>query len=201
MNEPGFRNDKKRATTISKDTADLKEEVDIWEGLMSRAEDLYNLTRELDEAKDYSLKEELERKFKQLDREFSKAEASALLAGEHDRANAVMSIHAGAGGTDAQDWAEMLLRMYMRYAEKKKWDVNLVDKSEGSEAGIKSVVFEVTGKNAYGLLKSEAGVHRLVRISPFDAEKMRHTSFAMVEVMPEMEELEIEVNEDRKSVV
>ena len=119
-----------------------------------------------------------------------------LLNGEHDHRNAIIAIHAGAGGTEAQDWAEMIKRMLLRYCEKQGWKTELVDESHGSEAGIKSCIFEVSGPSAYGYLKSENGVHRLVRISPFDAEKMRHTSFALVEVMPELDDdIELEIDE------
>jgi peptide chain release factor 2 len=110
-----------------------------------------------------------------------------LLDGKHDKSSAIVAVHAGSGGTEAQDWAEMLLRMVMRYSEKKDWNVILLDESRGQEAGIKSATLRVDGRYAYGHLKSEHGTHRLVRISPFDAEKMRHTSFALIEVIPEIE--------------
>lgn len=122
-----------------------------------------------------------------------------FLTGPYDQNNAILSFHAGAGGTDAQDWTEMLLRMYQRFAEKKKWRVFLIDQSAGSEAGIKSATLEIIGPYAYGFLKSEAGVHRLVRISPFDAEKMRHTSFALVEVLPEIDK-DIKIEIDPKDI-
>lgn len=118
-----------------------------------------------------------------------------FLSGEYDKNNAILSLHTGAGGTDACDWTEMLLRMYQRFAEKKKWKVFLIDYSKGNEAGIKSATLEIVGPYAYGFLKSEAGVHRLVRISPFDAEKMRHTSFALVDVLPEIPEPKIEIKD------
>jgi peptide chain release factor 2 len=118
-----------------------------------------------------------------------------FLIGPYDKNNAILSLHAGAGGTDAQDWTEMLLRMYQRFAEKKKWRVFLIDESRGGEAGIKSAILEIIGPYVYGFLKGEAGVHRLVRISPFDAEKMRHTSFALVNVLPEIPDPKIEIKE------
>jgi len=118
-----------------------------------------------------------------------------LLASEYDKNNAILSFHAGAGGTDAQDWTEMLLRMYQRFAEKKKWRVFLIDESPGTEAGIKSATLEIVGPYAYGFLRAEAGVHRLVRISPFDAEKMRHTSFALVDVLPEIPNPKMEIKD------
>lgn len=118
-----------------------------------------------------------------------------LLTSRYDKNNAILSFHAGAGGTDAQDWTEMLLRMYQRFAEKKKWKVFLIDESRGGEAGVKSATLEIIGPYAYGFLKAEAGVHRLVRISPFDAEKMRHTSFALVDVLPEIPNPKIEIKD------
>jgi len=124
---------------------------------------------------------------------------AVLLNGENDHRNAIISIHAGAGGTEAQDWAEMIKRMLLRYCEKQNWKTEMIDEHKGSEAGIKSCMFEVKGASAYGYLKSENGVHRLVRISPFDAEKMRHTSFAMAEVLPELDE-DIDVELDEKDL-
>lgn len=121
--------------------------------------------------------------------EISALEDETLYSGEYDASDVAISVHAGAGGTEAQDWAEMVMRMLMRFAEKKDFTVKILDTSYGEEAGIKSATFEVSGENAYGNLKSEAGVHRLVRISPYDADKARHTSFALVEVVPELEEI------------
>ena len=141
-------------------------------------------------------KSDLEKKNKYLEKKYNELEFFVLLSGEYDKNNAILAIHAGAGGVDAQDWAEMLLRMFLRYCEKKGFKINIVDKSVGNEAGLKSAVVEVVGKYAYGFLKSEAGVHRLVRISPFDAEKMRHTSFALAEVLPELEDVEVVLKDD-----
>lgn len=128
--------------------------------------------------------------------EFKELEKETLYRGEYDHMGAILSVHAGAGGTEAQDWAEMLMRMYVRFAEKKDYQAEIIDKSDGEEAGIKSAELKIDGLNAYGNLKSEAGVHRLVRISPFDADKARHTSFALVEVIPEFEETgDVEIDE------
>jgi len=117
-----------------------------------------------------------------------------FLNARYDKNNAILSIYAGAGGDDAQDWAEILLRMYLRFCKKRNWETKIIDKSSGQKAGIKSVTIEVEGEYAYGFLKGESGVHRLVRISPFDAEKMRHTSFALVQVLPEIEDVKVEIN-------
>ncbi|MDD4895925.1 MAG: peptide chain release factor 2, partial [Atribacterota bacterium] len=127
-------------------------------------------------------------KIQDLEKDVSHQERSLLFSGEYDKNNAILSIHSGAGGTESQDWAEMLLRMYLRWAEKNNFKSEIIDLMPGDEAGIKSVTFTVSGRNAFGLLKSEKGIHRLVRISPFDANKRRHTSFASVEVIPEVEE-------------
>jgi len=127
-----------------------------------------------------------EQSFQKLLERFEQLEFTTLMDGEHDVSDAIVAIHAGAGGTDAQDWAEMLLRMYFRYAEFKTWKVKLLDESRGGEAGIKSAVFSVQGRYAYGHFKAEAGVHRLVRLSPFNADQLRQTSFALVEVLPEL---------------
>jgi peptide chain release factor 2 len=127
-------------------------------------------------------------------------ESEVLFTGAHDNSSAFLAIHAGAGGTEAQDWAEMLLRMYLRYAEKKSYQATILDRSDGEEAGIKSATVMITGWRAFGKLKSENGVHRLVRISPFDADKARHTSFALVEVVPEIEKSELVINPDELKI-
>lgn len=154
----------------------------------------------LAEAQDATLADELEAQHTDLTRRFEEFEFIALLSEKYDESNAILALHAGAGGVDAQDWTEMLLRMYLRFAEKQGWQTKVLDESRGEEAGVKSVTVHVQGRYAYGYLKSEAGVHRLVRISPFDAEKMRHTSFALCEVLPELEELDEEIPIDEKDL-
>jgi peptide chain release factor 2 len=142
--------------------------------------------------------EDLESKFIDLEKKFAQMEFAVLFNGPYDQGNAILSIHAGTGGVDAMDWAGMLLRMYLRFAERHGFAAKIIDETPGAEAGIKSAVLEVSGRYAYGWLRSENGVHRLVRISPYDAEKMRHTSFALVEVLPETEESDkkIELKDD-----
>lgn len=155
-------------------------------------QDLWLLS--LDE-EDESLEKEITREISRLGKDLEDLRLEVLLSGPYDRANAIMTLHAGAGGTDAQDWVEMLLRMYSRWAEKKGFQVEITDVQAGEEAGLKSATMIVSGNNAYGYLRSERGVHRLVRISPFDASGRRHTSFAAVEVLPEMEdEIEIQID-------
>ena len=187
MNQPGFWTDQGRAKWISQQVADLKEEVATWQNIESETAMLLDLARE-DE--DISLETEIQDRYYDLSRQFSRLELATLLSGKYDNHNAVLSIYAGAGGDDAQDWASMLLRMYLRFLEKKNWQATILDQSKGGEAGIKPINLQIRGKNAYGLLKSESGVHRLVRLSPFDADKARHTSFVMVEVVPEIEQSE-----------
>ncbi len=184
MNAPDFWSKPANAQAVSQDYQDIKTEVDKWDELGRRAGDLLELARSGDE----SLATELAKQTAELEKQYSDYEFALLLNGPYDANNAIVAIHAGTGGTEAQDWAEMLLRMLLRFGEKMKWKTRVIDESRGSEAGYKSVIFEVKGRYAYGYLKSEHGVHRLVRISPFDAEKMRHTSFALVEVLPELDE-------------
>ncbi len=184
MNEPNFWSDQKKAQTISQDYQDIKTEVDKWAELEKKVIDLIELSK----TEDSSLKTELETETEKLEKQFTAYEFSLLLNGPYDKNNAIIAIHAGSGGTEAQDWSAMLLRMLLRFAEQQGWKTHIVDESRGAEAGYKSITFEVTGRNSYGYLKSEHGVHRLVRISPFDAEKMRHTSFAQIEVLPEIPE-------------
>lgn len=191
---PDFWSDQERARRESQMLSDLKKEYGQWADLRTELMDLHELALVAEQENDASLESDLEKRLQDLSLRYAQMEFAMLLGGDHDASNAVMSIHAGAGGTDAQDWAEMLMRMYFRYAEKKEWKVRLVDESRGTEAGIKSATFFVEGRYAYGYLKGEAGVHRLVRLSPFNADALRQTSFALVEVLPEFDEtIDIEI--------
>ena len=190
MNRPDFWSNPENAQNISQDYQDIKSEVEKWHALEKKVQDLI----ELSESGDPSLAPEIDKQTTELEKQFSDYEFFLLLNGPYDKNGAIIAIHAGSGGTEAQDWAEMLLRMLLRFCEKQGWKVRIIDESRGQEAGYKSVMFEVKGRYAFGYLKSEHGVHRLVRISPFDAEKMRHTSFANVEVLPELsEEIKVEL--------
>jgi peptide chain release factor 2 len=194
---PDFWSDQERANNEMQKLSDLKNEYQTWNNFKTELENLKELIDMAEAEKDESVITEAELKITELESVFAKMEFAMLLSSPHDASNAVMSIHAGAGGTDAQDWAEMLMRMYFRYAETKGWRVKLVDESRGGEAGIKSVTFFVQGRHAYGHLKCEAGVHRLVRQSPFNADALRQTSFALVEVIPELDDkVEIEIKPD-----
>lgn len=186
---PDFWKNPERAKEVSQKLNDLKEEADIWEKLKKEAEDVLDLARLDEKDQTVTLREELEKKYDELEARFKKLEFAILFSGPYDRRNAILGVHAGTGGTEAQDWAQMLLRMYLRFSEKRGWGTGIIDETRGGEAGIKSVTIRVSGRMAYGWLRSESGVHRLVRISPFDAEKMRHTSFALVEVLPEIEDV------------
>ena len=173
-----------------------KQELATFTALEQEAQDLLALAAE----GDATLAEELEKDYAEISKRFEAFELLSLLADPYDERNAIVALHAGAGGVDAQDWTGILLRMYLRFAEQQGWHTRIVDESHGDEAGVKSVTLEVSGRYAYGYLKAEAGVHRLVRISPFDAEQMRHTSFALCEVVPELEELDAEVPIDEKDL-
>jgi peptide chain release factor 2 len=168
--------------------AALKEEVERWDSLSGRVKDTLTLIQMAAEEGDEAALEELAAEAKQIEADWRKREFELMLSGKHDRDNAILSIHAGAGGTEAQDWAQMLLRMYTRWAEDHGYETELLDMLEGEEAGIKTATMSIKGPYAYGYLRSERGVHRLVRLSPFDAANRRHTSFALVEVMPEIEQ-------------
>lgn len=187
MGQAGFWDDRAAAEMASRHLAELKEDVAIWERVQAQAADLSHLVEDADAE---SIRKDIEQQLTGLEKEMRELEFRILLGEKHDERNAIVAVHAGTGGTDAQDWAEMLLRMLLRFSEQKGWTTRLIDESKGAEAGIKSATFEVTGRFAFGYLKSEAGVHRLVRISPFDAEKMRHTAFALVEIIPEFDEAE-----------
>jgi peptide chain release factor 2 len=176
-----------------KKLSSLREEVHNWEKLQQRIADLLDLAK----MEDASLLPEIEQEVDDLRKILEQKELNTLLSGPYDQGNALLAIHAGAGGTDSQDWAAMLQRMYLRWAERSGYATEILDMTEGEEAGIKSVTIAVNGKYAYGYLKSEKGVHRLVRLSPFDAAHRRHTSFALVEVLPEIEDdEEIVINPD-----
>ena len=180
MGEPGFWDDQQRAAGLSAEHARLTRRLERYEGLAGEVADL----EELVELADDGELDELETALAPLHRQLERLEEDALFRGEYDGGDAVVTIHAGTGGTDAQDWAEMLLRMYLRWAGDRGFEAELVEASPGEEAGLKSATFTAAGENAYGILKAERGVHRLVRLSPFDQAHRRHTSFAQVIVSP-----------------
>lgn len=175
----------------------LKEVVATWRNLEKRVVDLSTLVDISIAEKDRSLAEEIPQELESIEHRLEELEFELQLGGEYDRRGAMLAIHAGAGGTESQDWVQMLLRMYLRWAEKHGYESEIIESSPGEEAGIKSVLIEIKGDYAYGYLKGERGVHRLVRISPFDASHSRHTSFALVEVMPVVESnVDININPD-----
>ncbi len=188
INKPDFWNNHKKAVIISREKEELEKEVKIWDDILHKVRELEELVAIGKQEQDDSIKEEAYRRYKELKAEFKKQEFLILFDGKYDKNNSIISIHAGTGGVDAQDWAQMLERMIIKFSEKKGWKVEILDRNMGSEAGIKNVTLKISGRWSYGYLKSENGVHRLVRISPFDAESMRHTSFALVEVIPELPE-------------
>lgn len=188
MNKPDFWQDQQRAVTISKQAEELSQEIREWEEMKKEVTELEELVAVAAQEGDTSLEAEARAQYETLLKKFEGLEFYVMFSGKYDEADAILSVHAGTGGVDAQDWAAMLLRMFLRLAEKMGWRAELVDRTAGNEAGIKSATLRVTGRYAYGYLQSESGVHRLVRISPFDAEAMRHTSFALVEVIPELPE-------------
>lgn len=192
MAKPNFWNDSTSAQRTIKTANVLREEVESWKKFKGRIKD----SIELAQLDDESMRSELEAEVENIEAELDKRSFTAMLSGRYDAENALLAIHAGAGGTDSQDWAEMLERMYLRWAETRGFATEILDKTEGEEAGIKSVTIAVDGRYAFGYLRSEKGVHRLVRLSPFDANHRRHTSFALVEVLPQiaMDDPEIEIS-------
>ena len=196
MQSPTFWQEQGRANALSKELKDLQNGIKDYQKITQEMEEL-NILFELNYQENKAeIWQEIVSKIKRLEEEVNSQERSILFSGRYDKYNAIVSIHPGAGGTESQDWAEMLLRMYLRWAEKHNLKTKIVDFMHGDEAGIKNVTFTVSGKNAYGFLKSEKGIHRLVRISPFDANKRRHTSFASVEVIPEIDdEIEVDIND------
>lgn len=196
----GFWDDQKNSGEILKQISAKKAKLELAENIRGRYEDLLTLIEMGDEEEDLSLLPEINDGITEFESKLSEATLSTLLTGEYDGKNALLTFHAGAGGTEAQDWAEMLVRMYTRWGERHGFKVKMLDFLDGEEAGLKSAVLQVEGINAYGYLKCETGVHRLVRISPFDSSGRRHTSFASLEVMPEIDDdVEIDIRpEDLK---
>ena len=179
------------------DLSNLKTEVERWQTLGKRAGDALELLDLAEADEDLTLATQIEGEANEIESELGRHEFQLLLSGPHDRDAAILSLHAGAGGTDAQDFVQMLLRMYLRWAEQQGYKTEILDSLRGQEAGFKSVTISVTGTYAYGYLKAERGVHRLVRLSPFDEAHRRHTSFVLVEVMPEIsDDIEVEINSD-----
>ncbi len=192
IERPDFWNDTSAAQRTMKAAASLRDEVESWKGFQAHLHDLAELAGMGDE----SLRPELEQEISSLEADLEHRSFVTMLSGSYDADDALLAIHAGAGGTDSQDWASMLERMYIRWAESRGYRTEILERTEGEEAGIKSVTIAVDGKYAYGYLRSEKGVHRLVRLSPFDAAHRRHTSFALVEVLPQvaMDDAEIEIS-------
>ncbi|MGQ9907674.1 MAG: peptide chain release factor 2 [Candidatus Flexifilum sp.] len=189
---PDFWSNPETAQKVMQQIARLRSEVEHWNTLLAELQD----AAELAQLEDPSLADELTAETERLRAEVERMALQTMLSGEYDNSNAILAIHAGAGGTDSQDWAEMLERMYLRWAEQNGFKVEIIERMEGEEAGIKSVTMNIQGDYAYGYLQSEQGVHRLVRLSPFDAAKRRHTSFCKVELWPDIQgEIEVEIND------
>jgi peptide chain release factor 2 len=196
MSEPGFWDDQDRARAVTIEVNSLKDWIGPWDAARAKATELLELAElaHAEEEVDPALRSEIEAESEALEREIGQLELKNMLRGKEDHRDALVTIHPGAGGTESQDWAEMLMRMYHRWAESHDYEVEVLNLMPGEEAGIKSATLEVRGRFAYGYLKAEKGVHRLVRISPFDAQSRRHTSFASVFVYPVVDdEIEIEI--------
>lgn len=194
MAAPDFWSDQKAAALVSRQAADVRKEIESFEAMSKELKDLAEYV-EVAEGEGEVIGVEVTDKLSQMLKQMDELEFRKLLSGDHDGSNAIVAIHAGSGGTEANDWAEMLTRMVFRYAERKGFSVDVLSESRGEVTGFKSIMFRVLGRYAYGYLKSESGVHRLVRVSPFDAEKMRHTTFALIEVLPELDDVaEVEID-------
>src|SRR5688500_13116027 len=194
---PGFWDDAEAARKSMQEAASARERVETWRGLETRVRDTAELLELAEDEGDASVAESAAADLDEVERELQALEFQLQLSGPYDSRSAILAVHAGAGGTDSQDWAEMLLRMYLRWAERRGYSTEILDLTEGEEAGIKSATVEITGKYGFGYLQSERGVHRLVRLSPFNSASARQTSFAKVEVMPEVEQVgEIEISPD-----
>ena len=197
IQKPNFWDDTGKAQEISQKASNLGKLIETWEGIAGECEELLGLLPEIHPEKDPKSAEEFREMVANLEKNWRKLEISTFLSGKYDENNSILTIHAGTGGTDAQDFAEMLLRMYFRYAERMDFKTEVLEKSVGDDAGIKSCTFSIKGQFAYGYLKGEAGVHRLVRLSPFNSKNTRETSFVLLEVLPEIEQSqEHEINKD-----
>ena len=197
MNDPDFWSDGEKSGALMKEMKALKEELGSFDKLKTQYEDLQTLIEMAIEENDADLETEIESEFASFSKNINAYKISTLLSGEFDHMDAILTLHAGAGGTESCDWAGMLYRMYTRWAERHKYSIEVLDYLDGDEAGIKSVTIQVTGLNAYGYLKSEKGVHRLVRISPFNAAGKRQTSFVSCDVMPDIEEdMDVEIADE-----
>ena len=197
MEAPDFWDDAEKASASMKEVKDLKSVVERADRLSASYEDIMTLLEMGNEEGDASLVPEVEQEFREFQQEFDSLRITTLLTGEHDGENAILTLHAGAGGTESCDWASMLCRMYEKWADKRGFSVKVLDSLDGEEAGLKSVTLEISGENVYGYLKSEHGVHRLVRISPFNAAGKRQTSFVSCDVMPDIEQdIDIEIAEE-----
>ena len=196
MSSPTFWEDTRKAQALVQERAELARTVTTFKDLAARAEETRLLWEMATEAGDESLTAEIQEGLKQVGQDVEAFELKVILSRPQDKKNAILSIHPGAGGTESQDWAQMLMRMYLRWAERSGFKAEVVDLLAGEEAGIKSATIEMSGEYAYGHLKGETGVHRLIRISPFDASRRRHTSFASVAVIPEVEDVEVVVRDE-----
>lgn len=197
MESPDFWDDTEKSQNYMRELKNLKDTIEQFDKLSMQYEDIETLIQMGYEEEDPDIIPEIEKNFEEFKEEFEELRVSTLLSEEYDKNNAILTLHAGAGGTESCDWASMLSRMYQRFADKKGFTVEILDFLDGEEAGLKSITMQINGENAYGYLKSERGVHRLVRISPFNAAGKRQTSFASCDVMPGIEEdLDIDINED-----
>lgn len=193
--QPDFWEDNRAAQAVMGRISSLHEQTDHWRDIARQVDDLWTLFELAEADDDEALAADIDHQAARLNACIDAREFELLLSGQYDHSNAILAVHAGTGGVDSQDWTQMLLRMYLRWAEAHKYKAEIVDTSEGEEAGIKSATVEISGRDVYGYLKGERGVHRLVRLSPFDQAHRRHTSFALVEVMPEIaDDSEVEID-------
>jgi peptide chain release factor 2 len=191
--QENFWQNQEKAQKVRQELESLREEIQKLSEMETEVDSLAELAEIA--AQDEKIQKEIAEQIEKIEKNLGQLEFETLFRGEYDQNNALLSLHSGTGGVDAQDWTEMLLRMYLRFAERKNWKVKIISQSRGQEAGIKSATLEIIGKLAYGHLKSEAGVHRLVRLSPFNAKNLRQTSFALVEVLPEIDKIkEVKIN-------